>query len=192
MNFRTGYICTTGNAKTFPIQDHRHPIISSAHVLLMLDPTHIYILCFRVRSLINRPNGRRWARTPFPAPVAAAWTPSSFYHSLSPSFSSFNIPFPCIVPVLENICIFHSVLFYFVFFFLFWNDLSSDRNKTRHVRPPCPKGLKRDRVRVSSTTIRVHFETFLHHRCCCCCCRCCMCNVVDKQCIIINGSHGTL
>jgi len=77
----------------------------------------------------------------------------SFTLTLSQSFSSFNIPFPCIVPVLENICIFHSVLFYFILFSFrfFRNDLSSDRNKTRHVRPPCPKGLKRDRVRVSST-----------------------------------------
>lgn len=95
--------------------------------------------------------GERGLRFLLPSPLRLRVS----YHSLSlsQSFSSFNIPFPCIVPVLENICIFHSVLFYFVFisFFFFWNDLSSDRNKTRHVRPPCPKGLKRDRVRVSST-----------------------------------------
>jgi len=158
--------------------------------------THMYILCFRARSLINRPNGRRWARTPFPdaRPSPLRLRASYIIHFLSQSLSSFNIPFPCIVPVLENICIFHSVLFYFVFIsFFFFSErfvVGPKQNETRAA--PLSERIKKGPG--SSTihyTLCVHFETFLHRRCCwCCCCCCCMCNVVDKQCIIINGSHG--
>lgn len=107
--------------------------------------TSIYVFSC---SLINRPNGRRWARTPFPvtASLLSHRTLMSIRRSIAvhlTSLSHIHIQYTqALFPFQKTFAFF--IVFY-IYFFFSRNDLSSDRNKTRHVRPPRPKGLKRDR-----------------------------------------------